>query len=136
VADKSAREIRKMGFKEAYEGGTADASRGGANIGCCERSFRRHIGRYETEGSDGLTDRRLEQTSNRRAPVNELMALTDEYRRRYTGWNVKHSHSWYRRTGGTHRWYAQLHMGQEASTGSGTLPNVGKPGVHRNRRDG
>jgi len=57
--------------------------------------------RYEEEGLAGLTDRRLEQASNRQAPVYEAMALTGEYRRRYTGWNVKHFHSLYKRTGST-----------------------------------
>ena len=70
-------------------------------LGVCERSFRRYMGRYEADGLDGLLDRRLEQVSNRQAPVDEVMAMTDEYRRRYMGWNVKHFHSWYKRTGGT-----------------------------------
>ncbi len=62
-------------------------------LGVCERSFRRYLGRYETDGIDGLIDRRLEQASNRQVPVDEVMALTDEYRRRYMGWKVKHFHS-------------------------------------------
>ncbi|MHB1592439.1 MAG: hypothetical protein ACYCTW_13075 [Sulfuricella sp.] len=51
---------------------------------------------------EGLIDRRLEQASNRRSTVDELMALAERYRSRHTGWNVKHGHSWYRRSGGTH----------------------------------
>jgi hypothetical protein len=47
------------------------------------------LGRYEADGLDGLIDRRLEQASNRQAPVDEVMALTDEYRRRYMGWNYQ-----------------------------------------------
>ena len=50
---------------------------------------------------DGLIDRRLEQISNRRAPVDEVMALTELYQTRHIGWNVKHFHSWYKREGGT-----------------------------------
>ena len=101
---KVLQEIRKMRFEEAYEGwnaGRLTQAEAARILGVCERSFRRYMGRYEAEGLDGLIDRRLEQASNRRAPVDEAMALTDEYRRRYTGWNVKHFHSVYKRTGGT-----------------------------------
>jgi len=61
-----------------------------------ERSFRRYLVRYEAEGLDGLIDRRLEQPSNWRAPVDEVLALTDLYHSRHRGWNTKHFHSWYR----------------------------------------
>ncbi|MEQ1674738.1 MAG: hypothetical protein ABL865_06875 [Candidatus Nitrotoga sp.] len=61
----------------------------------------RYIVSYEADGLDGLIDRRLEQTSSRQALADEVMAMTDEYRCRYMGWNVKHFHSWYQRTGGT-----------------------------------
>ena len=56
--------------------------------------------RYEAEGLEGLIDRRLEQLSNRRAPVDEVMAVVERYRDRHLGWNVRHFHSWYRREGG------------------------------------
>ena len=95
-------EIRKMRFEEAYEGwnaGRLTQAEAARILGVCERSFRRYLGRYEADGLDGLIDRRLEQVSNRQAPVDEVLAMTDEYRRRYLGWNVKHFHSWYVRTG-------------------------------------
>jgi hypothetical protein len=56
--------------------------------------------RFE-EAYEGWNEGRLEQMSNRRAPVDEVLALTDLYRRRHRGWNVKHLHSWYRKDGGT-----------------------------------
>ena len=101
---KVLQEIRKMRFEEAYEGwnaGRLTQAEAAQILGVCERSFRRYLGRYEADGLDGLIDRRLEQASNRQAPVDEAIALTDEYRRRYMGWNVKHFHSWYKRTGGS-----------------------------------
>ena len=52
-------------------------------------------------GLDRLIDRRLEQTSNRQAPANEVIAMPAEYRRQHMGWNVKHFHNWYHRTSGT-----------------------------------
>ena len=38
----------------------------------------------------------------RRAPVDEVMALTTHYETRHRGWNVQHFHSGYQRAGGTH----------------------------------
>ena len=83
---KLLQEIRKMRFEEAYEGwntGRLTQAEAARILGVCERSFRRYMWRYEEEGLEGLIDRRLEQASNRQAPVYEAMALTDEYRRRY-----------------------------------------------------
>ena len=42
-------------------------------LGVCERTFRRYVDRYEDEGLDGLADKRLEQVSARRAPVDEVV---------------------------------------------------------------
>ena len=131
---KVLQEIRKMRFEEAYEGWNGgrltqcDAAR---LLGVCERSFRRYIWRYEEEGLEGLIDRRLEQASNRQAPVYEAMALTEEYRRRYTGWNVKHFHSLYKRTGGTRSYTWVKRRLQEAELVSKSK----KRGAHRKRRE-
>jgi len=72
-----------MRFEEAYEGWSAGRLTQAAAaqiLGMCERSFRRYLSRYEAEGLEGLIDRRLEHVSNRRAPVDEVMALTERYR--------------------------------------------------------
>ena len=64
-----------MRFEEAYEGwneGRLTQAEAARILGMCERSFRRYLARYEAEGLDGLIDRRLEQVSNRRAPVDEV----------------------------------------------------------------
>lgn len=123
-----------MRFEEAYEGwnkGRLTQAEAAQILGVCERSFRRYAGRYEAEGLDGLIDRRLEQASNRRAPVDEVMALTDQYRSRYRGWNVKHFHSWYRRSGGTRSYtWVKRHL-QEAEL----VPKAEKRGAHRKRRE-
>src|SRR3989338_1653323 len=50
--------------------------------------------------TEGLTDKRLNQISHRRAPVDEVFALTERYKNRYRGWSVKHFYSWYSRDGG------------------------------------
>ena len=85
-------EIRKMRgaglgpFKEAYEGWHAgeltqtDAAR---LLGICERSFRRYLARYEEFYLQGLIDKRIEQVSHRRAPVDEVMKLVSLYSTQY-----------------------------------------------------
>lgn len=127
-------EIRKMRFEEAYEGwneGRLTQAEAARILGVCERSFRRYMVSYEADGLDGLIDRRLEQTSNRQAPVDEVMAMTDEYRCRYMGWNVKHFHSWYQRTGGTRSYtWVKKHL-QKAEL----VPKAEKRGAHRKRRE-
>jgi len=127
-------EIRKMRFEEAYEGwneGRLTQAEAARILGVCERSFRRYMVSYEADGLDGLIDRRLEQTSNRQAPVDEVMAMTDEYRCRYMGWNVKHFHSWYQRTGGTRSYtWVKKHL-QKAEW----VPKAEERGAHRKRRE-
>ena len=43
--------------------------------GVCDRTFRRQIDRYETDGMDALLDKRLTQHSHKRAPVDEVIGL-------------------------------------------------------------
>jgi hypothetical protein len=101
-----------MRFEEAYERwnvGRLTQAEAAQLLGLCERSFRRYVVRYEAEGLPGLVDRRLEQVSQRRAPVDEVLAVTDRYQRQHLGWNVRHFHSWYRRDGGqrSYSWVKQ-----------------------------
>jgi transposase len=100
-------------------------------LGVCERSFRRYMVRYETDGLDGLIDRRLEQVSNRQALVDEVMGLTSEYRSKYIGWNVKHFHSLYKRTDGKRSYTWVKRRLQEA----GLVPKFKKHGAHRKWRE-
>ena len=96
-----------MRFEETYEGwsaGRLTQAEAALILGMCERSFRRYRVRFEAEGLDGLIDHRLEQASNRRAPVDKVMAVTEQYRCRHGGWNVKHFPIWYQRAGGTRRY--------------------------------
>ena len=78
-----------MRFEEAYERwnvGRLTQAEAAQLLGLCERSFRRYVVRYEAEGLAGLADRRLEQVSQRRAPVDEVLAVTDRYQRQHLGW--------------------------------------------------
>jgi hypothetical protein len=77
-------------------------------LGVCAMTFRRYIDRYKEEGLDGLIDKRLQQVSCRRAPVDEFMRMVDRYRNRHRG----HYYSWYKREGGT-RSYAWVKSSQQ-----------------------
>ena len=123
-----------MRFEEAYEGwskGRLTQAAAAQILGMCERSFRRYLSRYEAEGLEGLIDRRLEHASYRRAPVDEVMALTEQYRSQHVGWNVKHFHSWYKRDGGTRGYTWVKKRLQEAKL----VPKAEKRGAHRKRRE-
>lgn len=127
-------EIRKMRFEEAYEGwnaGRLTQAEAAAILGMCERSFRRYQARFEADGLEGLIDRRLEQMSNRRAPVDEVVALTDRYRTRHRGWNVRHFHDWYRRDGGK-RSYSWVKKHLQAA---GLVEKSKQKGTHRKKRE-
>lgn len=123
-----------MRFEEAYEGWQArrltqeEAAR---LLGVCERTFRRYIDRYEEAGLEGLIDKRLEQVSQRRAPVDEVLAVTERYRRRHLGWNVKHFYAWYRREGGG-RSYSWVKTTLQRA---GLVTKAVKGGTHRTRRE-
>ncbi|MDR3299790.1 MAG: hypothetical protein LBU43_07270, partial [Candidatus Accumulibacter sp.] len=45
-----------------------------------KRNFRRYLVRYEEEGEAGLEDKRLECCVARGAPVDEVLAVRDQYR--------------------------------------------------------
>lgn len=127
-------EIRQMRFEEAYGGwnaGRLTQEEAARLLGVGERSFRRYVVRYEAEGLEGLIDRRLEQLSNRRAPVDEVMAVVERYRERHLGWNVRHFHSWYRREGGVRSYSWVKNRLQEA----GVVEKAKRRGTHRKKRE-
>jgi len=127
-------EIRKMRFEEAYGDWTEGRlSQGEAArlLGVCDRTFRRYIDLYEHEGMEGLSDRRLTQASFRRAPVDEVCAVSDSYKKRHLGWNVKHFYGWYRRDGGQRSYTWVKNTLQEAEL----VKRARKRGAHRKRRE-
>jgi transposase len=127
-------EVRMMRFEEAYEGwqkrSLTQAEAAGL-LGVCERTFRRHINRYEDTGLEGLMDRRLNQASHRRAPVDEVIRMLDQYRSRHVGWSAKHYYAWYRRDGGSRSYTWVKNRLQE----SGLIKKAPGRGKHRKRRE-
>lgn len=100
-------------------------------LGVCERTFRRHTDRYEESGLEGLLDKRLTQASCRRAPVDEVMEVSNRYQKRHRGWNAKHFFSWYKRDGGK-RSYTWV---KNTLQSNGLISKAKKRGVHRKRRE-
>ncbi len=101
-------------------------------LGISSRTFRRHVESYEEAGLEGLLDKRLNQVSHLRAPVDEVVRLEALYRERYDSWNVKHFYSKYKGEYDGQRSYTWVknHL-QKAK-----LVKKGKhKGAHRKRRE-
>lgn len=127
-------EIRAMRFEEAFSiwtEGRITQDEAARMLGITDRSFRRYINRYHENGLEGLLDKRITQSSARKAPVDEVMALVDRYKNRYDGWTVKHYYSWYRRTGGQ-RSYSWV---KNSLQSQGAVKKAPKRGAHRKRRE-
>ncbi|MFA4835403.1 MAG: ISNCY family transposase [Dehalococcoidia bacterium] len=127
-------EIRDMRFEEVYFGwneSRLSQEEAARVLGVSDRTFRRYINRYDEKGLEGLSDKRLTQASFRRAPVDEVMAVSARYEGRYRGWNVKHFYSWYQRDGGlrSYSWVKNTLQAREL------VPKTSKRGVHRKHRD-
>ena len=124
-----------MRFEEAYDGWRDQRltqEEAAQLLGVCERTFRRYIDRYEDEGLAGLVDKRLEQVSHHRAPVDEVLALEALYRERYDGWNVQHFFERYRahHTGGRSYTWVKRRLQDGGLVQSGK-----RKGRHRQRRE-
>jgi transposase len=61
-------------------------------LGMSERTFRRWRDRLRADGCAGLSDRRLDKPSPRRADVAEISRMLDLYRGSYADFTVKHFH--------------------------------------------
>ena len=71
-----------------------------------ERTFRRCIGRYRTNGMAGLEDAPASRSSHSAAPIEEVRALECLYRSQHRGWSVRHFYDHYRRDHGGTRSYS------------------------------
>ena len=124
-----------MRFEEAYEGWTQNRftqEEAARLLGVSDRTFRRYLCRYDKEGLDALTDKRISQVSHRRAAVDEVIALTTLYQGRYFGWNVKHFF----------RFYKQKHSGTRGYTWvkttlqkEGLVTKSSQRGAYRKKRE-
>jgi transposase len=128
-------ENRKMRFEEAYQGWTGGhLTQGEAALllGQCERSFRRHVERYQADGLEGLLDKRLSQISKRRASTAEVDRVVQTYRSGFAGWNVAHFHSKYRTEFKGARSYSWV---KTVLQGAGLARRAKSRGKHRIKRE-
>ncbi|HLB42973.1 MAG TPA: helix-turn-helix domain-containing protein, partial [Gammaproteobacteria bacterium] len=123
-----------MRFEEAYQGWTQkrftqeEAAR---LLGVTDRTFRRYFCKYEINGLEALIDNRLNRISHRRAPVDEVMALTSLYDN-YRGWNVKHFFSFYKNKHFGTRSYTWVKTTLQKE---GLVTKSSKRGAHRKKRE-
>lgn len=132
---KLLQEVRLMRFKEAYIGWTESRftqEEAARLLGVTDRTFRRYLSKYKEEGLAGLIDKRLEQVSHRRAPVDEVIALATLYKGRYFGWNVKHFYSFYKKKHSGIRSYSWIKMALQKE---GLVCRSTKRGAHRKKRE-
>jgi hypothetical protein len=128
-------ENRKMRFQEAYEGwseGRLTQAEAALLLGQCERSFRRHIERFKTDGLDGLLDKRLSQISKRRASAAETDQVVQLYKSGFAGWNVAHFHSKYKTQLAGTRSYSWI---KSVLQGAGVVKSTKRRGKHRIKRE-
>ena len=93
-----------MRFEEVlagWRGKTVTQEEAALALGVSVRTLQRWIDRCEDGGMEALEDRRVVEASHRAAPVDEVMAMVNDYRARHRGWNVRHHHARYRAVGGT-----------------------------------
>lgn len=127
-------EIRTMRFEEVFEWWTEkrlSQQEAATLLGICDRQFRRQCRRYESDGLEGLIDQRLGQVSARRAPVDEVLRLVEQYRGRYVGWTVKHFYSKYLEQKGQRSYnFVRLALQRE-----GVVAKAKRRGAHRRKRE-
>lgn len=96
-------ETRAMKFLQTqsdWESGRLTQEEAAQILGICERSFRRYLVKYDEGGLDALADRRLNQPSRRKAPLEERVKLADMYKHSFSSYNVRHFHQIYAERGG------------------------------------
>lgn len=101
-------------------------------LGISERHFRRLRDRYEAEGAEGLIDRRRGRASGRRAPVDKIEFVVEQYRTRYFDFTVKHFHEALR---AEHPGFDLSYTWTKTALQSrGLVPVASKRSAHRKKR--
>ncbi len=124
-----------MRFQEAFDGwtqGRLTQAEAALLLGQCERSFRRHVERYQADGLDGLLDKRLSQISKRRASAAEVDRAVQLYKSGFAGWNVAHFHTKYKAELAGSRSYSWL---KTVLQGAGVVKSSKRRGKHRIKRE-
>jgi winged helix-turn helix protein len=86
---RMARIIDAIGLHQARKLSCVEAAE---LLGMSERHFRRLRDAYEAHGAEGIVDRRRGRMSGRRAGVDEIEWVIEEFRTRYFDFTAKHFH--------------------------------------------
>lgn len=127
-------EIRIVRITEAlgrYRSGELSCLEASEVLGISERHFRRLRDRYEAEGAEGLVDRRLGRASARRAPVDQIAWVLEQYRTRYWDFTAKHFHEHLVRDHGFRLSYTWTKMQLQKA---GVIKKAKRRGAHRKKR--
>ena len=100
-------------------------------LGMSERHFRRLRDRYELDGAEGLIDRRRGRTSGRRAPVDRIEWVLEQYRTRYFDFTAKHFHE---RLVAEHKFELGYTWTKRALQEAGLVKRAPKRSAHRKKR--
>src|SRR4051812_19281462 len=87
---RMARIIDAIGLHQARKLSCVEAAE---LLGMSERHFRRLRDAYEAHGAEGVVDRRRGRASGRRAGVDEIAWVAEEFRTRYFDFTAKHFHT-------------------------------------------
>ncbi len=128
-------EGRIMKFESTYEDwveGRLTQSEAAAILGQCERTFRRNIDRFKSDGLSGLMDLRISKVSMKKAGKKEIDYAVNLYKDTFKGWNVAHFHSVYKTEFKGERSYSWL---KTVLQGAGVVRASKKVGKHRIKRE-
>jgi transposase len=100
-------------------------------LGMSERAFRRWSRRFEEDGEEGLTDRRIGRRSGRAVPDSRAEEVERLYCERYEGFTAKHFHEHLRASHGFAWGYTWT---KTFLQGRGLIAKAPRRGAHRRRR--
>jgi len=100
-------------------------------LGVSCRTMRRWKHRYEYSGYDGIFDRRRQQPSPKRVPMDTAQKVLRLYREQYSDFNVRHFHEKLLSEHGIELSYSWV---KTALQGAGLVAKTRKQGAHRQRR--
>ncbi len=127
-------EVRVARLVEAigqYRTGRLSCLEAAEILGMSERHFRRLRDRYEADGAEGLIDRRRGRASGRRAPVDRIEWVLEQYRTRYWDFTAKHFHEHLERDHGFEYGYTWTKTQLQKA---GLVKKAKRRGAHRKRR--
>ena len=127
-------EVRMARYIEGidrYRSGRLSCLEAAEFLGISERHFRRLRDRYETQGAEGLIDRRRGKASGRRVAADKIEWVLEQYRTRYWDFTVKHFHEAMRAEHGLKLSYTWL---KTVLQSRGLVRKAPKRSAHRKKR--